>query len=186
MSADGTDQGGGTVPRPHGGEELGRLFPGESELARRMRAFDWSASDLGPPGRWPENLRTTVSLCLTSRFPILIWWGPDLDFPTDGGRWLRALSSGSRSPPCRRHEGRLRPSSRSRPSSLSPSSKGSFVEVAKDLDIIGESTLRSWRQAIATGGAPGVPGPGNPPALEEELRRLRADVKRLTMGASTC
>ena len=36
-------------------------------------------SDLGPPGRWPENLRTAVSLCLTSRFPILIWWGPDLN-----------------------------------------------------------------------------------------------------------
>ena len=79
MSADGTDQGGGTVPRPHGDEELGRLFPGESELARRMRSFDWSDSDLGPPGRWPENLRTAVSLCLTSRFPILIWWGPDLN-----------------------------------------------------------------------------------------------------------
>jgi len=44
-----------------------------------MRYFDWSASDLGPPGRWPENLRTAVSLCLTSRFPILIWWGPDLN-----------------------------------------------------------------------------------------------------------
>ena len=56
----------------------------------------------------------------------------------------------------------------------------SFVEVAKDLDI-GESTLRSWRQAIATGGAQAFPGRGNPPALEEELRRLRADLKRLTM-----
>ena len=41
-----------------------------------MRSFDWSASDLGPPGLWPGNLRTAVSLCLTSRFPILIWWGP--------------------------------------------------------------------------------------------------------------
>ena len=78
MSADDTDQGGGAVSRPGGDEELGRLFPGESELARRMRAFDWSGSDLGPPGRWPANLRTAVSLCLTSRFPILIWWGPDL------------------------------------------------------------------------------------------------------------
>src|SRR3954452_25071153 len=79
MSAGGTDQDGGTLPRPYGDEELGRLFPGESELARRMRSFDWSASDLGPPGRWAENLRTAVSLCLTSRFPIVIWWGPDLN-----------------------------------------------------------------------------------------------------------
>ena len=56
----------------------------------------------------------------------------------------------------------------------------SFVEAARDLGI-GESTLRSWRQAIAEGGAQAFPGRGNPPALEEELRRLRADVKRLTM-----
>ena len=56
----------------------------------------------------------------------------------------------------------------------------SFVEVAHDLDI-GESTLRSWRQAIAKGGAEAFPERGNPPAHEEELRRLRADVKRLTM-----
>src|SRR3954465_7416956 len=57
----------------------------------------------------------------------------------------------------------------------------SFVEAARDLDI-GESTLRGRRRAIAKGGAQPFPGRGNPPALEEELRRLRADVKRLTMG----
>jgi transposase len=56
----------------------------------------------------------------------------------------------------------------------------SFVEAAHDLDI-GESTLRSWRQAIGTAGAQAFPGRGNPPAHEEELRRLRAEVKRLTM-----
>lgn len=56
----------------------------------------------------------------------------------------------------------------------------SFVEAARDLGI-GESTLRSWRQAIAEGGAHPFPGRGHPPALEEEVRRLRADVKRLTM-----
>ena len=37
----------------------------------------------------------------------------------------------------------------------------SFVEVARDLDI-GESTLRSWRQAIAKGGSRGVPRAGQP------------------------
>jgi transposase len=56
----------------------------------------------------------------------------------------------------------------------------SFVEVARDHDI-GESTLRSWRQAILKGGVQAFPGRGNPPALEEELRRLRAENKRLTM-----
>jgi transposase len=55
----------------------------------------------------------------------------------------------------------------------------SFVEAARDL-AIGESTLRSWRQAIAKGGVQAFPGRGNPPALEEALRRLRAENKRLT------
>ena len=55
-----------------------------------------------------------------------------------------------------------------------------FVEAAHDLGI-GESTLRSWRQAIVKGGAKAFPGRGNPPAHEEELRRLRAENKRLTM-----
>ena len=56
----------------------------------------------------------------------------------------------------------------------------SFVEAAHDLGI-GESTLRNWKQALAAHGELAFPGKGNPPAHEEELRRLRAEVKRLTM-----
>ena len=33
---------------------------------------------LGPPDLWPESLRTAVDICLASRFPMLVWWGPDL------------------------------------------------------------------------------------------------------------
>ena len=53
------------------------IFPGESEMAGRMRDFDWSTTDMGPPQNWPENLRITVRICLTSRFPIVVWWGPN-------------------------------------------------------------------------------------------------------------
>ena len=56
----------------------------------------------------------------------------------------------------------------------------SIAEVARDLDL-SESLLRSWKTALAAGGAQAFPGRGNPPALEEELRRLRAENKRLTM-----
>ncbi len=56
----------------------------------------------------------------------------------------------------------------------------SIAEVARDLDL-GESLLRSWKTALAAGGALAFPGRGNPPALEEELRRLRAENKRLQM-----
>ncbi len=50
----------------------------DSEMARRMRAFDWSRTEFGQPAGWPENLRAAVRLGLTSRFPILLWWGPNL------------------------------------------------------------------------------------------------------------
>src|SRR3954471_22928301 len=56
----------------------------------------------------------------------------------------------------------------------------SLAEVARDLDL-GESMLRAWKQALAKDGDQVFPGKGNPPALEEELRRLRAENKRLTM-----
>ena len=56
----------------------------------------------------------------------------------------------------------------------------SVAEVARDLDL-GESLLRSWKDALAASGASAFPGHGNPPALEEELRRLRAENTRLLM-----
>jgi PAS domain S-box-containing protein len=55
--------------------QLKQFFPGNSELAARMRALDWSQTDLGSPQQWSENLRVAVSLCLTSRIPIVMYWG---------------------------------------------------------------------------------------------------------------
>jgi PAS domain S-box-containing protein len=54
------------------------VFPGNSEMARRMRALDWSKTPLGPVGNWPQSLRTSVSTCLDCAFPIVLWWGPEL------------------------------------------------------------------------------------------------------------
>ena len=53
-------------------------FPGQTEMAARMRAMDWTTTILGPPAQWPEPLKHAVKLCLTSRFPIALWWGPQL------------------------------------------------------------------------------------------------------------
>jgi signal transduction histidine kinase/DNA-binding response OmpR family regulator len=54
------------------------VFPGQSEMAERMRALDWSQTPLGPVEGWPQSLRTSVSTCLDCAFPIVLWWGPDL------------------------------------------------------------------------------------------------------------
>jgi transposase len=39
--------------------------------------------------------------------------------------------------------------------------------------------LRKWKQNLDAEGGPAFPGKGNLPALEEELRRLRAKNQRL-------
>jgi anti-sigma regulatory factor (Ser/Thr protein kinase) len=55
-------------------------FPGDGEMAQRMRAYPWETSPLGDPRDWPASLRTACRICLTSRFPIIIWWGEELRF----------------------------------------------------------------------------------------------------------
>src|SRR4029079_5072473 len=56
----------------------------------------------------------------------------------------------------------------------------SVAEAARSLGI-GENLLRNWKQAIEGQGDQAFPGKGNLPAIEEELRRLRAENKRLQM-----
>jgi PAS domain S-box-containing protein len=53
-------------------------FPGGGEMSRRMRAFDWAHSPVGDPRDWPATLSTAVRICLTSRFPMIVWWGKPL------------------------------------------------------------------------------------------------------------
>ncbi|MEO5969161.1 MAG: ATP-binding protein [Bdellovibrionia bacterium] len=50
---------------------------GGGEMAKIIRTIDWSKTPLGPIESWPQSLRTTVSLCLGSNFPINIIWGPE-------------------------------------------------------------------------------------------------------------
>jgi signal transduction histidine kinase/DNA-binding response OmpR family regulator len=54
------------------------IFAGGGEMGELMRTLDWSQTPLGPVEQWPQSLRTAVSICLMSRFPMLIWWGPEL------------------------------------------------------------------------------------------------------------
>jgi signal transduction histidine kinase/FixJ family two-component response regulator len=60
---------------------------GGGEMGRLMREYDWNASPLGSVMRWPQSLRTAVSICLASRFPITIFWGKQLrQFYNDANR----------------------------------------------------------------------------------------------------
>ena len=44
-------------------------------MARRIRAFDWSTTQLGPLDAWPHSLRTAVQTMLASPVPIVMLWG---------------------------------------------------------------------------------------------------------------
>jgi diguanylate cyclase (GGDEF)-like protein/PAS domain S-box-containing protein len=63
-----------------------------------MRTLDWSATPLGPPQSWPQSLVSVLSICLSTRFPIAVFWGPqfillynDAWIPLQGGRHPAAL-----------------------------------------------------------------------------------------------
>lgn len=49
------------------------VFAGGAEMGALMQALDWSSTPLRLVGDWPQSLRTVVSICLASRFPMLIW-----------------------------------------------------------------------------------------------------------------
>lgn len=51
---------------------------GGGEMGERIRTKDWRTTPIGAPATWPQSLRTTVSILLNSRFPMFVWWGPQL------------------------------------------------------------------------------------------------------------
>jgi len=64
------------VPAPPINDDLSWLTGG-GEMGALIRSMDWTNTPLGPLQDWPQSLRTSVSLCLSSTFPILVAWGPD-------------------------------------------------------------------------------------------------------------
>jgi hypothetical protein len=46
------------------------------QMGKVIRSMNWAATPLSPIESWPQSLRTIVSLCLASNFPISLAWGP--------------------------------------------------------------------------------------------------------------
>lgn len=63
-----------------GGTERSSLsfLDGGGKMGALMRAHDWSNSPLGDPVTWSDALKMAVGTCLSSRFPMVVWWGPQL------------------------------------------------------------------------------------------------------------
>ena len=54
------------------------FLQGGGELGALIRAKDWSRTPLGPPENWPQSLKTTLGILLNSRYPMFVFWGPEL------------------------------------------------------------------------------------------------------------
>ncbi|MEZ5296077.1 MAG: SpoIIE family protein phosphatase [Ilumatobacteraceae bacterium] len=53
-------------------------LPQGQDMATLIADHDWASSAIGHPSTWSNALRTAVSTCLSSNFPLLVLWGPDL------------------------------------------------------------------------------------------------------------
>jgi PAS domain S-box-containing protein len=54
-----------------------RELAGGGQMGALMRSIDWSETPLGPVQRWPQSLRTAVSMMLDSRFAMVVAWGQE-------------------------------------------------------------------------------------------------------------
>ena len=50
---------------------------GGGRMGERIRAFDWTATPLGPPEAWPMSLRTLMGVMLAADQPMFVAWGPE-------------------------------------------------------------------------------------------------------------
>ena len=53
------------------------FLAGGGEMGARMRDMDWSPSPLGVPEKWPQSLRSTLSMLLPSKAQIILFWGDE-------------------------------------------------------------------------------------------------------------
>ena len=57
---------------------ISSFFSEGGEMGRLTRNNNWEGTSLGQPETWPQSLRTTLAIVLSSRFPMFLWWGPGL------------------------------------------------------------------------------------------------------------
>lgn len=46
-------------------------------MGELIRTMNWAQTALGEPFTWPDSLKSALSICLNSGFPIAIYWGQD-------------------------------------------------------------------------------------------------------------
>ncbi len=64
--------------QPHQVETIPAFLEGGGEMGALTRKYDWTSTSLGSFRNWPLNLQLVVSTLLHSRFPMFLFWGPEL------------------------------------------------------------------------------------------------------------
>lgn len=54
------------------------FLSGGGEMGQLTREFDWAATPVGNPDQWPQSLQLALSMILSSKFPMFLWWGEEL------------------------------------------------------------------------------------------------------------
>jgi hypothetical protein len=55
-----------------------QFLSGGGEMGALTREKNWASTAVGDPANWPQSLRTTLGILLHSKFPMFLWWGPEL------------------------------------------------------------------------------------------------------------
>ena len=56
------------------------FLEGSGRVGTDLLAVDWDSTPLGQPEQWPQALRNSVRILLTSKFSMWMAWGPELTF----------------------------------------------------------------------------------------------------------
>lgn len=51
------------------------FLPGGGEMGSLIRSYEWHATEAGPPEHWPPVLRTSLSIILHNKIPMMLCWG---------------------------------------------------------------------------------------------------------------
>src|SRR5580698_9374744 len=55
-----------------------KFLIGDGEMSELISSKDWSKTAVGVPETWPQSLTISLNILLNSKFPMFLWWGPEL------------------------------------------------------------------------------------------------------------
>ncbi|MES2770354.1 MAG: ATP-binding protein [Bdellovibrionota bacterium] len=59
-------------------DELLKMTKNAGDAGELIRSIDWSKTAIGAFESWPQSLKTSLSICFGSKFPMFVWWGKEL------------------------------------------------------------------------------------------------------------